>query len=230
MASVVRGSCWSITINNPTESDLRPSFPDNRWTMTGQMEKGEEGTEHYQGMLKSPQVRFSAVKKLLPRAHIELAKNVAALSKYVSKQETRLAEVAQISNNIPTLFDYNHKLARRWRDDEFDRIRETYSENQLHREIDEIALVYIDTLVAEDIVSGIQGIEYIAINPMFRSAWKKFWRSMVARERIQINNEAEDINNASPSLSQAPFSSSPSAEGQTGDSPDSSHGWIYDNS
>ena len=56
-----RATCWSLTINNPTEQDLKVSLPAG-WSMTGQMERGEEGTEHYQGMLKTTQVRFTAVK------------------------------------------------------------------------------------------------------------------------------------------------------------------------
>lgn len=188
---------------------MTPSFPNNHWIMTGQMEKGEEGTEHYQGMLKTPQVRFSAVKKLLPRAHIELAKNVVALAKYVSKQETRLAEVAQISSNIPTLFDYNHSIARKWQDDDFQRLVESYVGGGTYHEIDEIALKYVDQLVAEDIVSGLQGIEYISINPMFRSAWKKFWKSIIARERVIINNEIHDIQDG---LQTSPDESSQTSE------------------
>ena len=58
-----RGSTWSITINNPSEKDLHPTLP-AKWAMTGQLEKGAEGTEHYQGMVSTPQVRFSAVKKV----------------------------------------------------------------------------------------------------------------------------------------------------------------------
>lgn len=42
---------------------------------------------------------------------------------------------------------------------------------------------YLDMLVGEDIMNGVCGIEYIAINPMWRSAWKKFWRQMIAREK-----------------------------------------------
>jgi len=189
-----RGTCWSITINNPTPADLNIVFPNNKWVMTGQMEKGEEGTEHYQGMLVTPQVRFSAVKKLLPRAHIELAKNRKALEKYVTKTETRVAEVAAITSNIPTLFDYQHTIAERWDDIAFAQLTEEH--NKQH--IDDVALIYVDNLVSEDIKKGVCGVEYIAINPMWRSAWKKFYQAMVYRERMAIiNSYGTDIEDAS---------------------------------
>lgn len=179
-----RGTCWSITINNPTEEDLKPSLPNNKWFMKGQMEMGKDGTEHYQGMLSTPQVRFSAVKKVLPRAHIEKAKNKLALEKYVSKDDTRIATVENITSSIPTLFDYQHTIASKWDDIEFTEYQKQYNDEQLTKlGIGEIALRYVDTIVEKDIEKGVCGVEYIAINPMWRSAWKRFWRSMVARER-----------------------------------------------
>lgn len=174
-----RGCVWSITINNPTETDLKPSFPNNKWVMQGQMEQGAEGTLHYQGMLTTPQVRFSAVKKCLPRAHIEVAKNKVALSKYVAKEDSRVATVGNISVNIPTLFDYQHTIAARWDDAEFNKL---YDESPDSTSGD-IALLYVDILVERDITQGQMGVEYIAINPMWRSAWKRFWKAMVSRER-----------------------------------------------
>ena len=64
--------------------------------VTGQLEKGEEGTLHIQGMVRTQSVRFAALKKALPRAHIEIARCPAALAKYVSKVETRIAPLALI--------------------------------------------------------------------------------------------------------------------------------------
>lgn len=179
-----RGTCWSITINNPTDEDLKPVFPNNKWLMQGQIEKGQEGTVHYQGMLTTPQVRFSQVKKVIPRAHIELAKNKSALQKYVSKEDTRIATIENISSDIPTLFDYQHQIASRWDDTEFSQFTQQHSDEFLAKHgMGEIALRYVDKLVEQDIEEGMNGIEYIAINPMWRSAWKKFYKSMVSRER-----------------------------------------------
>lgn len=178
-----RASCWSLTINNPTEQDLKPTLP-AKWTLQGQIEKGEEeGTEHFQGMLTTPQVRFSAVKKIFPRAHIEVPRNRQALEKYVHKEDTRVAVVATQQSNIPTLFDYQHTVAGVWNDDDFRTFGERELEANPRQSMDDIALAYVDSIVAADIERGLCGVEYIAINPMWRSAWKKFWRSLVRRER-----------------------------------------------
>lgn len=188
-----RATCWSITINNPTEQDLKPTLPGG-WSMTGQIEKGTEGTEHYQGLLKTTQVRFTAVKKVFPRAHIEIARNRTALQKYVHKDETRVSLVDDHKSVIPTLFDYQHTIAKRWDDNVFAEYLTDYNNDRMERiekkekvgdyDESEPAMEYLDFMVSEDIRKGVLGIEYIAINPMWRSAWKKFWRSMIARERI----------------------------------------------
>lgn len=205
MAENSRGTCWSITINNPTDADYKVELP-AAWRLQGQLERGEEGTEHYQGMLTTPQVRFSAVKKQFPRAHIELAKNRKALEKYVHKSETRVAEVADVVSNIPTLFEYQHTIAARWDDDEWNlfvnQAREDSGDENL--KIDELALKYVDYLVGQDIEAGICGIEYIAINPMWRSAWKKFYRQLVTRER-KLKSQ-QDIYNAAQEVSPQPQS------------------------
>lgn len=200
MAENNRGTCWSVTINNPTESDLKPELPAG-WRMEGQIEEGAEGTEHYQGMVNTPQVRFSAVKKVFPRAHIELAKNRKALEKYVHKSETRVAEVSNVVSNIPTLFAYQHTIAARWDDDEYDGFVLTKKKSLDDTELGKLtggdyAMEYVDYLVGLDIEKGICGIEYIAINPMWRSAWKKFYRQLVARERTAELKSQQDIYNA----------------------------------
>ena len=192
-----RATCWSITINNPTEQDLKPSLPAG-WSMTGQIERGEEeGTEHYQGMLKTTQVRFTAVKKVFPRAHIEVARNRSALEKYVHKDETRIATVPDNKSVVPSLFDYQHTIAARWDDNVFyQRVQqrrdyEDEHKGEKYQEEDDLAMDYLDFMVSEDIRNGVCGVEFIAINPMWRSAWKKFWRSMIARERIIPSADAD---------------------------------------
>ena len=181
-----RGSNWSITINNPTEQDLNPTLP-AKWVQLGQIEQGAEGTVHYQGMVTTPQVRFSAVKKVFPRAHIELARNKVALSKYVQKEETRLESLDSRSSTIPTLFDYNHTIAQRFDMEEFNRQCEDKDKIP-----SEYVLDYVDQLVSLDIENGVNGVEFIAINPMWRSAWKKFWRSIVKREKLISTAKVED--------------------------------------
>ena len=195
-----RATCWSITINNPTENEMAPTLP-AKWALTGQVEKGEEGTEHYQGMLKTPQERFSAIKKVFPRAHIEVARNRKALEQYVHKSDSRIAERPDVVSNIPTLFDYQHTVARNWDDDEYKAKCEKYFKGI---DGEESFMQYLDDLVIRDIEDGVCGVEFIAINPMWRSAWKKFGRAMIKRERrppavdIPSDSENEVVERISP--------------------------------
>lgn len=151
-----------------------------RWKLEGQLERGAEGTEHYQGMLNTPQVRFAAVKKVFPRAHIEVARNKVALAKYVHKEETRVAAVQA----IPTLFEYQTIVANLWDEEVFKSRWDAAVAGATATavpDIDDVAMRYIDGIVADDIQSGRRGAEFIAINPMWRSAWKRFWRSIINR-------------------------------------------------
>lgn len=184
-----RATCWSVTINNPTEEDLNVELPAG-WSLTGQKECGAEGTEHYQGMLRTPQVRFAAVKKVLKRAHIEVAKNPKALEKYVHKEDTRTAEVADRSSNIPTLFEYQDIIAALWQWDEYRELVEAPANSLTNP--NELAMRYVDSLVAYDIETNLRrGAEFIGINPMWRSSWKLFWRSIIRRRDAPPPAQAE---------------------------------------
>lgn len=177
----VRATCWSITINNPNEAEYQKVLPLG-WKLTGQLERGEEeGTLHYQGMLKTNQVRWTAVKKEFPRAHIEVARNKQALAQYVAKEETRVASV----ESIPTLFEYQTIIADKWDEDEWQR-RWLYACEHAGGnmpDIDAVAMRYLDSLVEQDINSGRRGAEFIAVNPMWRSSWLRFWRAIINRSK-----------------------------------------------
>lgn len=98
---------WSITLNNPTEEELAvwKAASSHHWVKKalGQLEKGESGTIHLQAMLKTKPVRFAQVKKLLPRAHIEVAHHELALERYVKKEDTRVASLPDQTNTIQTV-------------------------------------------------------------------------------------------------------------------------------
>lgn len=110
------GRFWSITINNPTEDDIQKyqTLATLHWVqdVAGQIEIGKEGTRHIQAMLTTKKVRFSQVKKALPRAHIEIARSPQALAKYVQKEETRVESMPNQHNTtkIATQFDLQKKL------------------------------------------------------------------------------------------------------------------------
>jgi len=181
-----RATCWAITWNNPP--DKIPLLPPG-WEVDGQLEKGEKnGTPHWQIILYTPQVRWRAVKNVFPICHIEAARNKAALQNYVSKSETRVADLPQ-QRYVPTIFEYQEMVARHWVPEDFDK---RWMETDGSMSIDDCAMEYLDDLVRVDIENGMWGPEWISINPMWRSSWKKFWRSIIKR-------------NASPSC-QAPTS------------------------
>lgn len=105
MDTTKRSTCWSLTINNPTEADEECIClaRQNGWKLTGQKEVGTEGTPHLQMMLRTPQVRFSAVKKAFLRAHIEVAREPSALEKYVDKEEGRISKLPVAQEKYPSL-------------------------------------------------------------------------------------------------------------------------------
>ena len=181
MTSQDRGTCWSITINNPTEEDLKFQFPPG-WKMEGQIELGNEGTQHYQGMLKTPQVRFSAIKKYIPRAHIEKARSAAALEAYVHKTDTRVAEVPAYKSL--TVFGLMDMVIAKWDDEGFTSYCELYKKESP----EDLYIKYSDMIIRKLIEDGAEGgIEYVAINPMWRSAWLKFGSAMVKRAKNKSN-------------------------------------------
>lgn len=191
----LRATCWSITINNPTAQDTQCNVPG--WKLHGQYEEGEEGTRHFQGMLKTPQVRFAQVKKEFPRAHIEVARNKEALALYVNKKETRVATYE--AQGVPSMFEYQDIVANRWDEEEF---QEYYVHYPRH-EPSELAMKYLDAIVDTLIDEGFKGIEFIAINPMWRASWKKFWRSIIRRNARSSRSQEQSPDPPSPRRMQA---------------------------
>lgn len=193
-----RASVWSVTYYSRVPmSDLSGQVVDIQhfaavqrppgWMLVGQIEQcPSTGRMHFQGMLRTPQVRFSAVKKELgDTVHIEVARDPKALQRYCSKEETRVATVETTS--VPNIWQYQNVIVQMWDEKEYQRRWDFAVEN--HRAVfpepDDIALEYVDYLVAQDIEKGRRGAEFIAINPMWRSSWKKFWRSIIKRHASQ---------------------------------------------
>lgn len=83
-----RARAWCFTLNNYTEGEVKSiDEVECRYMIYGR-EVGEEGTPHLQGYVYFQcQKTGSAVKKLLPRAHLEVAKgNPEQNVQYCSKQ------------------------------------------------------------------------------------------------------------------------------------------------
>jgi len=181
MDTKARSNCWSITTNNPVKADYSPALPPG-WTIEGQKEIGKEGTPHLQLMLKcSGTERFSAVKRVFPRAHIEKARDAKALANYVHKEETRVDEFR--TQGIPSIFQYQKVVASKWDDKVFTDLRQ--SSNQC---IEDSVMEYVDHIVSQEIEIGQEGAEWLAINPMWICSWRKFWRSIIKRERLVQKN------------------------------------------
>lgn len=172
------------------------------WALDGQMEKGEEGTPHFQGMLRTPKVAFSTVKRYFPRAHIEKARAPQALAKYVHKQETRLAEFTQ-KNRIPTIFEFQKEIIQLL--PTVDEVNAQWKARVLAAEehpterrkiekltIDDHFMEVLDKQTNVMIEDGIKGIEFIAINPMWRSSWKRFWKPILNRTEEYTDASVQD--------------------------------------
>jgi len=98
----VRGRAWSVTWNNYTTDELTQLTQYCRDRCTDfvlQEETGENGTPHIQaGLYYKNAVSFNAIKKDLPKCHIEIARNWNALKQYCKKDDTRTGK--RITNAI----------------------------------------------------------------------------------------------------------------------------------
>ena len=193
-----KASCWSITINNPTPEEIEGLKQLPEWVRKweGQVEKGENGTEHIQGMLKTQHVRFSQVKKLMPRAHIEVARNEKALAKYVHKEDTRVDTLATTTNLA--IVDIARGVREVWNshaewkamlNKQYDDYDNEYPDSQMAERAKcklNIGEWTLDCLIKHYINNGYSGIEYMGANPAVRLAWKKFYKEILTREFKKI--------------------------------------------
>lgn len=174
----VRANCWSITINNPTQSDeyCIAQARQKGWKVHGQLEKGENGTPHYQLMLRTPQVRFSAVKSTFPRAHIEVSRNPTALAAYVQKDETRVGQLQLDQGKYPTQLQLFQWFSSYW-----------YTVNQEKKTNN---LEIFDLMVAQKIAQGYMiGAE--VMNPQIRAFIKKFGDQLALRHRRSLDRQTD---------------------------------------
>jgi len=185
-----RATLWSLTINNPTEEDLEQIALARQkgWGVVGQLEQGENGTRHYQLAVKTPQVRFSALKKHFPRAHIEPARSAPALLSYVEKEATRVGDLPVQQDKYPSLskywdlvFEYLNDLDK----DGLDYV--TLEDGQIHfyrpereKTYRERPLTMLDEATAHLIERGYV-VETIGANPTTRSQWNLYHDQILLR-------------------------------------------------
>lgn len=179
-----RGTCWLMTINNPTpqdDEDIAKSLQ-RGWGVKGQVEKGEEnGVVHYQFMLKTPQVRGSAIHKAFPRAHYELARSEIAVSNYVSKDKTRIGELPLSQAAYPSM-----SQVWKWFGEMFEsRLGIPYESEASCKCTGEDMLKVWDAMIASKIEQGYY-VEIIGVNPQNRSCVKNYGLSIAHREINQV--------------------------------------------
>jgi len=186
-----RGTCWSVTINNPTKSDdegIALARQKSGWKVYGQREKGENGTEHYQLMVTTPQTRFSALKRIFPRAHIELARDRTALSKYVQKEDTRVGSLTsdqELYTSMQKLWDmFANYLA------DSPKGRKGAYEFWGPEEL----LSQFDKFIWEKIEQGYI-VETMAVNPQIRSSVKQYGKNIINRSLRRQTDRQTDENN-----------------------------------
>lgn len=170
-----RATCWSVTCNLKTVSRTSvdsciESARSLGWGVEGQLERGAEGTEHYQLMVKTPQVRFSALKRIFPTAHIEPARNRSALEQYVHKEDSRVEALKTIEVSFLT----------------YPMVRNKFFEWLLERDIEaftndyERRLQLWDEFIGDSIAEGME-VDLIGMNPQHRGCVSKYWNSYIAR-------------------------------------------------
>lgn len=198
---------WSITINNPTQSDLEEirSLPNNKWFkgFENQMEKGKDGTEHIQGHLRTESIRFSAIKKALTRAHIEPAKNAIALANYVKKEDTRIGDgVAVQQCSVGLVYA---EVCKFW--DSLEDFQAEYEERIIQDDFDKWKLSILDRAVGKLIRNGMIGVEFFGANPQTRSAFKVYFMSIIHRQynalKVQDPTQ-EEVCSQTPQINDLP--------------------------
>lgn len=95
--SIMSNINWIFTINNPTFED-NPQIWESVKYLIYQKEKGEQGTEHYQGyVIFNKRMSLKSCKKINARAHWEVRRGTHAQAKaYCSKEEGRIEEPVEM--------------------------------------------------------------------------------------------------------------------------------------
>lgn len=195
MSNAQRATCWSLTINMgatkmETIEEWIHAARARGWKITGQVEKAPTtGTLHYQLMLSTPQMRFSAIKRAFPTAHIEIARRKIALSQYVVKTDTRVAGLPQEDEKYPTaakfwmlVFKQYEGVDGGWEDDDN---TVCFSDLDRQQALEANPLDFLDQVAANLIRSGYV-IDHLITNPAIRSFWKKFYAEVLYRARETI--------------------------------------------
>lgn len=187
-----RHSAWSLTLFNNEWKD----FQHSTWDLEGQEELcPETGKLHYQGMLHTGQVRWSAVKKVFPKAHIEPCRDPVALRKYVHKEATR-APAPRTGRTMNRDKFFADVFEHMWNSDA-DHMEEDIKTD---RHCNLLLQVVEQMLMA----GGDWSYSYMAMNPQTKQLWERFrnvyytsWReeyeNNIAGGQIEDANDNESV-------------------------------------
>jgi len=182
-----RATKWSVTINlktvkKDTAESCISTARQKGWNVFGQLEVGDEGTEHFQLAVATPQLRFSAIKKVFPTAHIEVAKDWTALLKYVHKEDTRKEKMIEM----------NFVSYQMVRDKFFDFILTTNYAQPEFPLLDETKTFLWDSFIGHSLENGIE-CDLVGVNPQYRSCITKYWSSyLVLSLRRQKDRQTQE--------------------------------------
>lgn len=221
----IRGTHWSVTLNmkkvsrETCEAQIETARQAN-WGVQGQIEEGDEGTPHYQLLVKTPQVRMTAVKKIFYTAHIEKARNIAALETYVHKGEGRLEEMKTIERKFV----------------QFPEIRKKFFQwviEEGHEQVGDYdrKLSLWDEFISLSIMERVE-CDVVGVNPQYRSIIQKYWSANVFvaqedRQRSidrQTDRQTAEINVAEDDITDALSEEVREEDGQSTSSSSSSSG------
>jgi len=106
MSKHTKARNWCFTLNNPSQThatyaDLYCKHVHFRY-LVFQLEKGEDGTPHYQGYVQfTSQMRLSGLKKVDPQAHWEPRKGSHKQAvEYCKKADTRVEGPWEYGNGV----------------------------------------------------------------------------------------------------------------------------------
>lgn len=171
-----RATRWSVTINlknvaRSTADECIARARQTGWRVYGQLEKGDTtGTEHFQLVVATPQVRFSAVKKMFPTAHIEVANDWDALMSYCQKDDTRVESLKEVSSNYLPWSQLRQMFAEYVLEDEF----------TIHTSDPDRRLQVWDRFIGDLIEKGYE-VDLMGMNANYRACVSRYWHNYLRR-------------------------------------------------
>lgn len=180
MDTKAKATCWSITDQEHEAYPMRFNEVNQKmgYTYTGQIEECPTTKKlHFQGCLKTPQVRFSAIKKLFPKAHIEVARDRVALAKYVQKEETCVQKMKKDERFIHSNEEFWTLFCS----------STNYWDSYVNSRPDTTDLGKFDERIFWLIGDGYR-VETFGVNPQVRSIFKHYFLAIYQRYKTELPN------------------------------------------